>query len=165
MVERQLVLSTAHLTFGSRVLEVGSGGHAIATVPLAHALGPGGRVVAVERGRWGRFRAIVRDARLEGRVRAVQGDARRLPLPANSVDVALCVHGLRSLGSEADPVRTVREMLRVAPWVFLAESLPVAHTAAQRAHLTFYGLRAEMLRARTRRADDRPYLPLGELTA
>lgn len=40
---------------GSNVLEIGCGLHAIAIVALAILVGKGGRVVALDRGRWGKF--------------------------------------------------------------------------------------------------------------
>lgn len=165
MVERHLVLGRARIPTGSRVLEVGSGPHAVATVPIAHVVGPNGRVLAVERGRWTRFHDVIASSGLGGRTRPVQGDAGRLPLRDGSVDAAVCVHGLRSLRTEGEMVAVFREMLRVAPEIFLAESLPVARNDAQRAHLAMYDLRADVFEANTGRRDDLRYLPLNELVA
>lgn len=163
MLERHIVLRRARLEPGTVVLEVGSGGHAIATVPLAYALGPAGRVLALERERWGAFSSIVAQSGLGGRVRPLAGDARRVPLRDDSVELAACVHGLRSLESEENTVRVFREMLRVARRIFIAESLPIARNEAQAAHLQMYGLREELFEARTGRKDDLAYRPLAVL--
>ncbi len=60
-------------------------------------------------------------------------------------------------------VSVLSEMLRVAPRVFVAETLPKAETKAQEAHLEMYELREEVFEARTGRKDDVHYLPLDEL--
>jgi len=57
-------------------------------------------------------------------------------------------------------VDVFREMFRVARQTFLAESLPVAKSEAQRAHLAMYNLREEVFRATSGRPDDLPYLPI-----
>jgi precorrin-6B methylase 2 len=163
VLERYQVLQHAEIDRGRTVLEVGSGAHAIATVPLAYAIGESGRVIAAERSRWNHFRTIVSDSGMEARVRPVACDARRLPLRDNSVELAVCVHGIRSLGSEENMVTIFREMLRVAPRLFLAESLPIARNDAQRAHLAMYNLRQEIFEAATGRPDDLHYLPLDRL--
>lgn len=157
MLERYQVLQRACVSPGSTVLEVGSGPHAIATVPLAFELGPRGLVIAAERARWGQFREVARASGLEERIRPITCDARHLPLPGDSVDLAVCVHGIRSLASEASRVEVFREMLRVARQVFVAESLPIAMTDAQRAHLAMYELREGVFEATTGRRDDLRY--------
>ncbi len=165
MAERWLLLQHAPIRPGRRVVEVGSGAHALTTVPLAHAVGPQGRVVALERARWQHFREVVGSSGLGPRVEAVQADARRLPLSADAADLALCVHGIRSLGQDRSCAQVLREMLRVASRIFLAETLPVARTPAQQAHLSMYGLREKVLLARTGQRDDLAYRPLAELCA
>lgn len=164
MLERHQVLRSAKVSPGSTVLEVGSGPHAITTVPLAFELGPRGRAIATERSRWGHFRNVIRVSGMEARIQPITCDARRLPLQGDSVDLVLCLHGIRSLESEANMVAVFREMLRVAPRIFLGESLPVATTDAQRAHLAMYGLREEVLEATTGRRDDIRYPSLERLT-
>jgi precorrin-6B methylase 2 len=160
MRERRELLAEAALVPGSVVLEVGAGGHALATVPIAYVLGPQGAVLAVERARWGHFRPIVAASGLGDRIRALGGDARRLPLRDGAADLALCLHGLRSLRDEEYMVTVFREMLRVAPRLVVVESLPEARTDAQRAHLAMYELREELFEATTGRKDDLRYLPL-----
>ncbi len=163
MLERNRVLQHAGIQAAMRVLEVGAGAHAIATVPLAHLVGPEGRVVAVERDRWPYFRQIVGDAGLEERVLPTACDARMLPFPSETFDLGTCVHGIRSLREEAIMVEVFREMLRVAPRLFLAESLPEARNEAQRAHLAMYNLREEVFEAVLGHKDDIHYLPLERL--
>ena len=163
MLERFLVLREARIAPGASILEVGAGPHAIATVPLAHLVGKDGRVVAVELTRWTHFREVVEAAGMSARVFPVKCDARSLPLRSNSLVVALCIHGIRSLGNDDSVVRVLREMLRVAATVFLAESLPEARSDPQRAHLAMYDLRSEVFAATTGRADDLPYRPLAAL--
>ncbi|MDE1836997.1 MAG: class I SAM-dependent methyltransferase [Euryarchaeota archaeon] len=163
MLERHQVLRHAGLSRGLRVLEVGSGGHAITTVPLALEVGSEGKVVAVERSRWGIFQDVVDASGLAERVRPLKADALALPLRHDSHDLAVCAHGIRSLESLENMVAVFREMLRVAPRVLVAESLPLAQNDAQRAHLETYNLREEIFEAATGRKDDLHYLPLETL--
>ncbi|MFY9717476.1 MAG: class I SAM-dependent methyltransferase [Thermoplasmata archaeon] len=165
MLERHEVLRRASELVGRTILEIGSGAHAISTVPLAFRAGPAGRVVAVERSRWGQFRPVVAASGLEDRIRPVEGDARRLPLRTDSAEVAVCLHGIRSLRGEENILRVLREMLRVSPRVFLAESLPIARTNAERAHLAMYNLREDVFSAAGGSPDDLPYYPLDRLAS
>jgi ubiquinone/menaquinone biosynthesis C-methylase UbiE len=165
MLERFLVLQHAPLRAGGRVLEVGSGGHAISTVPLAFLVAPDGWILALERQRWDQFQNIVRSSGLVDHVRAVAGDALRLPLREDVLDFAVCIHGVRSLGENSSVVRVLREMLRVAPTIAIMETLPVARTEAQRAHLAMYELRQHVFLATTGRRDDLRYRPLAQLVS
>jgi hypothetical protein len=163
MRERREVLAEAEVVPGSRVLEVGAGSHALCTVPLAYAAGPKGSILAVQRERWDRFRPVVRASGRGDRIRAIRGDAHRLPLRDGAADLSLWVHGLRSLRDAEGMVSVFREMLRVAPRLSLADSLPLSRTDAQRAHLAMYELREELFRASTGRKDDLHYLPLEQV--
>jgi precorrin-6B methylase 2 len=163
MIERYRVLSHAGIEKGANVLEVGAGAHAIATVPLAYMVGEAGRVVAVEIERWACFDETVRAAGLKRRIIALATDARRLPFPFESFDLAAIVHGIRSLRNRETIGKVLREMLRVAPRIFVAESLPMARTKAQEAHLAMYNLREEIFEARTGKKDDLRYVPLEAL--
>lgn len=163
MLERFQVLDQSPVASGSKVLEIGAGPHAIATAPLAHRGGAHGRLVAVERERWAHFHEIMEATGMEGRVRPVRCDARRLPFPPDTFDLAACIHGIRSLRAERIMVEVFREMLRVAPRLLLAESLPLARTDAQAAHLALYELRQEVFMAVTGRPDDLHYLSLQRL--
>lgn len=165
MLERFQILQSTTIAGGSRVLEVGTGGHAITTVPLAYCVGSQGRVVAVERERWTAFRQTVVTTGMQARILPVASDARHLPFLADSFTLSACVHGIRSLRSEANMVEIFREMLRVAPRALLAESLPLARTPAQRAHLAMYDLREEVFEATTGAKDDLHYLPRERLQA
>jgi len=163
MLERYQLLQHADIHSCSTVLEVGAGPHAISTVPLAFELAPSGRLIASERARWNQFQRILSASRLEERVRAIACDARRLPMRDDSADLSVCLHGIRSLGSEEGIVAVVREMLRVAPRVLVAETLPLGETDAQRAHLAMYALREHAFVALGGRRDDLRYLPLERL--
>lgn len=154
MRERYQVLRHAPFEEGMNVLEVGCVGHVISTVLLAIHAGERDCVVAVEPERWSMFREIVTRAGIEGQVRAVRADARRLPVIPGRLDLATCVHGLRSLRSEANMVRIFREMLRGAPRISLTESLPITRSDAQRADLGAYELREDYFQATTGVRDD-----------
>jgi ubiquinone/menaquinone biosynthesis C-methylase UbiE len=164
MLERAQVVRHAALAQGSTVLEVGSGAHAIATVPLAFEMGSSGRVIAVERSRWNQFGPIMRASGLETRVCPVKADAGSLPFRSGSIDIAVCLHGIRSLGSSDEVVGVLQEMLRVGSRLVIAESLPLARNDAQQAHLMLYNLREQVFEAAYGRKDDRHYLPLTSLT-
>ncbi len=164
MLERYLVIQRADIAPGMTVLEIGSGPHAISTVPLAFAVGKKGRVIAAERSRWGQFREVVRASGLMNSIHPIACDATSLPFRDDSVDVSVCVHGIRSLGEVASLVAILREMLRVSPRVFLAESLPIAKNDAQRAHLAMYDLRQEVFQATSGHRDDLHHLPLDTLS-
>ena len=165
MLERFDVLRRAGIEAGDTILEVGSGAHALATVPLAFLAGPSGRVVAAERSRWAPFRTLVGQSGIGDRIGPIGCDARRMPLRDDCVDLAVCIHGVRSLRGEENIVRTFREMLRVSSRLFVAESLPIARTNAQRAHLAMYNLRHEVFFAISGTPDDLPYDPLERLAA
>jgi len=165
MLERYKVLQKCPLPANGTVIEIGSGAHAISTVPLAFLAGRAGRVVAIERSRWAQFRPVVAASGMNDRIWPVAADARQLPLPTDSADLAVCLHGIRSMGGETSTVRILREMFRVAPRVSVAESLPVARTDAQRAHLAMYNLREEVFSAVGGHRDDLPYFPLDQLVS
>ncbi len=162
MLERFRVLMHASLEEGMNVIEIGCGPHALATVPLVYLVGDTGRVVAVDRARWRFFEEIVVAAGLKKRIIPLRTDARSLPFPYRIFDLAVLVHGIRSLENEENIVRIVSEMLRVADTVFIAETLPVARNERQRAHLELYNLREEIFEALYGRKDDIHYFPLRE---
>ncbi len=165
MLERYQILRHVCIDAGSTVLEVGSGPHAIATVPLAFMVGAAGSVMAAEPSRWGRFRAIVAASGMTDRIHPVRCDARHLPFESSSVDLSVCLHGIRSLGGPENLVTILREMLRVAPRIILAETLPVAKNDAQQAHLAMYNLRHEVFKMAYGRQDDLPYPSMDTLVA
>jgi len=148
VAERNLILKFANIVSGANVLEVGCGPQAIATIPLAFSVGDGGRVVALDKGRWGDFWKLIEVTGLESRVVPLQEDARKLPFPYSCFDLAVCVHGIRSFESREACVEAVREMLRVTEErIFVAESSPIARNLAQKAHLAMYNLRRPMFLA------------------
>ncbi len=163
MIERYHVLSHAKIRRGMNVLEVGAGGHAIATVPLAHLVGEAGRIVAVEIERWHDFQEIVRASGLWKRIVPLAIDATRLPFPFECFDMSIIVHGVRSMRSETVTVGILKEMLRVAPRIFVAESLPLARTKAQESHLEMYNLREEIFEAMLGAKDDIHYPSMDSL--
>ena len=163
MLERLGVLQFAGVQRGMNVVEIGCGAHALTTVPLAFLVGETGRVVAVDRARWSHFDEIVRESGLRRRVIPLKCDARELPFPLESFDLAVLVHGVRSLKSEDIIVGVFREMLRVSERVFIAESLSIAKTKAQEAHIEMYNLRQEVFEALFGEKDDLHYFPLERL--
>jgi ubiquinone/menaquinone biosynthesis C-methylase UbiE len=165
VAERYTVLKYAGLTSGMNVLEVGCGPQAIATIPLAVLVGKSGRVIALERGRWGDFWKLIEASGLKDRVIPFQEDARSLPFPYSCFDLAVCIHGIRSFESREAIVKAIREMLRVAKErIFLAESSPIAKNMAQKAHLMMYNLRRPTLVALgLTKEGDLPYFSQEEL--
>ncbi|WP_371137013.1 class I SAM-dependent methyltransferase [Pyrococcus sp. NA2] len=120
------------------VLEIGCGAHALTTVPLAYLLGETGRVVAVDKSRWRFFEEVTSVTGVKHWIIPLKLDARELPFPFKAFDLAVLVHGIRSLKSEETMVKVISEMLRVAENVFIAESLPIANNERQRAHLELF---------------------------
>ena len=163
MLERFRVLRFAPIREGMTILEVGCGAHAITTVPLAYLVGKTGHVVAIDIARWYFFEEITSSAGLRHRIIPLKVDAGELPFPFKTFDLAVLVHGVRSLKSEETMVKVFTEMLRVAEKVFIAETLPIAKNQAQEAHLEMYNLREEIFEALFGEKDDLHYLPLERL--
>ncbi|WP_457752617.1 class I SAM-dependent methyltransferase [Thermococcus sp.] len=163
MLERFRLLQFAGIKEGMNILEIGCGAHAIATVPLAYMVGKTGRVIAVDLARWAYFEEIVKSAGLWKRVIPMKVDAQNLPFPFKSFDLAVLIHGIRSLRNEETIVKVISEMLRVADEIFIAETLPIAKTRGQEAHLEMYTLREEIFKALYGRKDDLHYFPLDKL--
>ncbi len=164
MIERYKVLREANIEKGMNILEVGSGAHAITTTVLAYLVGDRGRVVAVDIGRWRFVNEILAQAGLKHRVFPLAHDATSLPLQYECFNLAVVIHGVRSFRNETTITKILKEMLRVSPRIFVAESLPIAKTKAQKAHLEMYNLREEIFQARSGQKDDIHYLPLDKLT-
>ncbi len=164
IIERYCVLEYAHIVPGSTVVEIGCGSHAITTVPLAYKVEETGRVCAVDISRWGEFDRILQAATLRRRVMPLWCDATQLPVKSESFDLAVSIHGVRSIRNEDTIVSIFKEMLRVSPHLFVAASLPIAKTRAQKAHLEMYNLREEIFEALSGRKDDIHYFSLEKLT-
>ncbi|GAB6102681.1 class I SAM-dependent methyltransferase [Thermococcus atlanticus] len=163
MLERFRVLQFAPIREGMNVLEVGCGAHALTTVPLAYSVGETGRVVAVELSRWRFFEEVTTAAGLKHRIIPLKVDASELPFPFKAFDLAVLVHGVRSLRSEETIVKVFSELLRVSERVFIAESLPIVNNERQKAHLELYNLREEIFEVLFGRKDDLHYFPLEKL--
>jgi hypothetical protein len=163
ILERYRVLIHAKIEKGMNVLEIGAGAHAIATVPLAFMVGETGHVDAIELERWSCFNKVITSTGLKNRVTPITHDATDLPFPFRCFDLAVCVHGIRSLRNELTIIRVLKEMLRVSDRIFIAESLPVARTKGQKAHLEMYDLREEIFEAISGIKDDIHYYPLEKL--
>ncbi len=162
MLERYYLLRDA--VQSTSLLEVGCGPHAMATVPLAYMVGEKGHVCAVDRERWYYFEEIVKASSLRGRITPLWCDALYLPFRPASFDTAVIIHGIRSMRNEFIMKAIFREMLRVSSHLLVAETLPIAKTEAQKAHMEMYNLREEIFEAVTGRKDDIHYLPLERLT-
>ncbi len=163
MIERYKILSHAGIEKGMNLLEIGAGAHAITTVPLAYMAGSSGRVISVEIKRWNYFEEIVKAAGLEKRIIPLSCDATHLPFPFQCFDMAVLIHGIRSMRSEETIIKILKEMLRVSSRVFIAESLPIAKNKAQEAHLEMYNLKEEIFEALYGKKDDIHYFPLNKL--
>ncbi|MCD6144695.1 class I SAM-dependent methyltransferase, partial [Thermococcus sp.] len=105
MLERFRVLRFAPIREGMTILEVGCGAHAITTVPLAYLVGKTGHVVAIDIARWYFFEEITSSAGLRHRIIPLKVDAGELPFPFKTFDLAVLVHGVRSLKSEETMVK------------------------------------------------------------
>ena len=165
IAERHMILKYAKIASGANVLEIGCGPQAIATIPLASLVGEKGRVVALDKGRWGDFWKLIERSRLKYRVIPLQDDARKLPFPYSCFDLPVCIHGIRSFESRKACVEAIGEMLRVSKErIFIAESSPIARNMAQKAHLTMYNLRRTVFLAMDRpEAGDIPYFSQNDL--
>ncbi len=163
MLERFRVLQFSPIREGMNVLEIGCGAHALTTVPLAYLVGETGRVVAVDKSRWRFFEEITSVTEVKHRIIPLKLDARELPFPFKTFDLAVLIHGVRSLKNEETMVKVISEMLRVSGRVFIAESLPVATNERQRAHLELYNLREEIFEALFGDKDDLHYPTLERL--
>jgi hypothetical protein len=160
-LERYNLLLNAGITRGTTIIEIGCGPHAMATVALAYLVGSG-HVCAVDRGRWRCFEEVLQATPLREHVLPVMCDATQLPFNPG-FDRAVSIHAIRSFRDESTMTTIFREMFRVSPSVFIAESLPLWRTRAQRAHMEMYNLREEIFEALSGKKDDIHYLSLGKL--
>jgi demethylmenaquinone methyltransferase/2-methoxy-6-polyprenyl-1,4-benzoquinol methylase len=102
---RKRAARTAGLKAGGSALDVACGSGKL-TAELARLAGPKGRVVGLDFS--AEMLAVAR--REHPAIKFVEGDALYLPFDDESFDAATIAFGLRNL---ADPVRGLREMLRV----------------------------------------------------
>jgi hypothetical protein len=90
-------------------------------------------------------------------------DASELPFPYRLFDLGVILHGIRSLGTNKAIIQVLRELLRVSRKIIIAESLPIAKTEAQKAHLDMYNLREPVFEAVFGKKDDYHYRTEKEL--
>jgi ubiquinone/menaquinone biosynthesis C-methylase UbiE len=136
------------------VLEIGCGPHALASIVLAHFIGRNGRIIAVDKARWHSFEELVSSVNYEKRILPFQIDALKIPVPYRSFDFGTIIHGIRSMGNDKTLKAILKEMFRISSYVGIAESLPIANSKAQQAHLEMYNLREEVFEAVNGRKDD-----------
>lgn len=163
LLERYKIVSRINTHTGMNVLEIGCGPHALATIVLAHSIRPNGRILAVDQARWTFVEELLTLTDLNPFVLPLKIDATNLPVPYKSFDLSVIIHGIRSMGGDKTLRIILQEMLRVSSRIFIAESLPIAKTNAQEAHLEMYNLREEIFEAIAGRKDDRHYRPLSHL--
>lgn len=98
---------------GERILDVGSGLGQMSRA-MAHAVGPAGRVVAIERSeeQLAQAEALAREAGEAGLVEFRRGDATRLPLRNGEWSAFDVAHTRFLLEHVPDPLAVVREMAR-----------------------------------------------------
>lgn len=163
LLERYKIASKINIQASMNVLEIGCGAHAITTIVLAHSIRPNGRVIAVDRARWTFVEELLTLTSLKQFVVPITLDATNIPIPYKSFDLSVIIHGIRSMGDDKTLRTILQEMLRVSSRIAIAESLPIAKTKAQEAHLEMYNLREEIFEAVARRKDDRHYCTLSHL--
>jgi demethylmenaquinone methyltransferase/2-methoxy-6-polyprenyl-1,4-benzoquinol methylase len=103
---RRRAARATRIVDGGSALDVACGSGKL-TAELARVAGPAGRVVGLD------FSPQMLDVarRRHPRVEFIEGDALNLPFDEGDFDVATIAFGLRNL---ADPIRGLREMVRVA---------------------------------------------------
>ncbi len=163
LFERFLLLQHTPIRPGMKILEIGCGAHALSSNVLGYYVGPTGTVVAVDRERWHSFERMVNYTDYHDRILPLKIDAPSLPIPYRTFDLGVILHGIRSMGDDANLITILQELLRVSHQIIIAESLPIAHTTAQKAHLDMYNLREIAFEAINGRKDDTHYRPVDQL--
>lgn len=111
-------------------------------------------------GWWRNFRISLRELNLFDRVLGVKSNARRVPFKLSSFTVAAAVHSVRNFQNKLCIETALREMKRVVVKggsVILVESLPIARTKAQEAHLQMFRCKVKYT------SGELDYLPKEEL--
>lgn len=93
------------------------------------------------RGWWRNFRISMRELNLLNKVVGVRSDATFIPFKNSSFTLAVAVHSARNFPDKQSIERAIGEMKRVVAKrgkVIVVESLPVARTKAQEAHLQMF---------------------------
>ena len=131
---------------GERILEVGPG-VGIYSLPIAAALGPTGRIDALDV-QPEMLSTLARRTRRAGVTNVVpaEGDAQRLPYPDDTFDAALLIGVLGEIPDQLAALREVRRVLRPGGRLVVGEALiggpdairlPVLRDAASRAGFVF----------------------------
>jgi len=92
-------------------------------------------------GWWRNFRISMHELDLSNKVLGVKSDARRIPFKKSSFTVATAVHSIRNFQNKTCIEIALEEMKRVVVKggnVVIVESLPMARTKAQEAHLLMF---------------------------
>ncbi|MEA2090285.1 MAG: methyltransferase domain-containing protein [Thermoproteota archaeon] len=92
-------------------------------------------------GWWRNFRISMHELNLFDRVLGVKSDARCVPFKDSSFTLAVAVHSIRNFPDKDSVERAISEMKRVVTEkgnVIIVESLPIARTKAQEAHLQMF---------------------------
>ena len=92
-------------------------------------------------GWWRNFNTSIHELSLVDKVLGVKSDARRLPFRSCSFSVAATVHAIRNFKDDLSIETAIKEMKRVVVnggSVIVVESLPIARTKAQEAHLQMF---------------------------
>jgi ubiquinone/menaquinone biosynthesis C-methylase UbiE len=163
LIERYQIIKTLNIQKGMNILEIGCGPHALSSIVLAYFVGESGRIIAVDKSRWHSFEELVSCVNYKKRILPLQIDAQKLPIPYRSFDYSTIIHGVRSMGNDETLKGILKEMFRISSCVIIAESLPIANSKAQKAHLEMYNLREEVFEAVYGKKDDLKYRPMEEL--
>ena len=92
-------------------------------------------------GWWRNFNTSIHELNLVDKVLGVKSDARCLPFRSCSFSVATTVHAIRNFQNHLSIEAAIKEMKRVVVnggSVIVVESLPIARTKAQEAHLQMF---------------------------
>jgi SAM-dependent methyltransferase len=138
----QAIIAAAGIEPGYHVIDIAPGS-GIPTFMVATAVGPGGRVVAVDPAPV--CVETVRDHASERglqQVEAVQGSAATLPFPAGSFDAAVCHMGVMFFPDLRAGLTRIREVLRPGCRAAFAAWGPVEENTMMR---TYFGVAASYL--------------------
>lgn len=97
-------------------------------------------------GWWTNFRISMKELNLLGKVIGVRSDARSIPFKDSSFSLAVAVHSIRNFPDKDSIERAFSEMKRMVTKkgnVIIVESLPIARTKAQEAHLQLFRCKAK----------------------
>jgi len=129
----QLVSLWIRILGGQKVLEVGSGRGSI----LFELLGqnPVLELTGLELSAQGILRSTEKQKEIGSSITFIEGDARTLPFPDSSFDIAVTVHVLESMPRDYE--KAVAEMARVAEYAIFIEEFREAQSIADLAWLRF----------------------------